>query len=220
MSLRKVQTVSDHLITPSVHHIHIWYWFYTLWPFTYRVYWKEYAVLHKNVSQFKLNLYNQRHLYTFLVARVHLEWSFLWFVRTNPLLHNYFCKHTANRSIRHLQKTVCFITPNNDIMEVDRLSMYSFMPFLYLCESVINMTVNNERLEVFITKRQSVMMTFSDHITIIACMHSSDSFKELKLYTMIIHNLKQLSAFYCSACELHLWQQSACQSMLESRESI
>lgn len=75
-SLRKGQTISDHLVTPSVHHIHIWYWFCSLWPLTYRVYWKEYAVFHKNVSQLKLNLYNQRHLYTFLVARVHLAWSF------------------------------------------------------------------------------------------------------------------------------------------------
>jgi len=36
-------------------------------------------------------------------------------------------------------------------MKVYRLSMYSFMPFLYLRESVTNMTVNSERLQVFIT---------------------------------------------------------------------
>jgi hypothetical protein len=109
--LRKSHTVSDHLVTPSVHHTHIWYWIYTLWPLTYRVYWKEYAILHTNVPQLKLNLYNQRHLCAFLVAKVtksvHLAWScFLWSVRTNPLLCNYFCEHTDNRSIRHLHKIV------------------------------------------------------------------------------------------------------------------
>jgi len=57
------------------------------------------------------------------------------------------------------------------------------------------------------------MITGYDHITIILCMCSSHSFKEFKLYIMIIHNLKQLSAFYCSSCELHLWQQSNCQNM-------
>ena len=108
-SLRKGQTVSDHLVTSWVHYIYIWYWFYTLWPWTHRVYWKECAVLHKNVSQFNLNLYNHRHLYTFLVEKMHLAWSFLWSVRTKPLLCNYFCKHATNRSIRHLQKTICFI---------------------------------------------------------------------------------------------------------------
>jgi len=83
-SLRKGQTVSDHLVTPSGHHIHIWYWFYTLWPVTYRVYWKECVVLHKNVSQFKLNLYNQRHLYKFLVARVHLARPFFVICQNKP----------------------------------------------------------------------------------------------------------------------------------------
>ena len=143
-----------------MHHIYIyiyiytyiWYWFYTLWPWTCRVYWKEHAVLHKNISQLNLNLYNQRHLYTFLVERVHLAWSFLWSVRANPLLCNYFCKYATNRSIRHLQKTVCFIAQNNGIMEVYRLSLYSFMLSLYLHESVINVIVKNERLQVSITK--------------------------------------------------------------------
>lgn len=143
---------SNSIRSPS-NHIHIWYWFYTLWPLTYRVYWKEYAVLHKNASKLKLHSCNQRHLCTFLVARVHLAWFFLLFVRRNPLLHNYLCKHTANRSIRHLQKTVCFITPNNGFMEVCRLSTYYFMAFLYLLESVINVTVNSDRLQVSITKR-------------------------------------------------------------------
>jgi hypothetical protein len=56
-----IRSPSNNFSSPYIYiYIYIWYWFYTLWPWTYRVYWKEYAVLHKNVFQFNLNLYNQR----------------------------------------------------------------------------------------------------------------------------------------------------------------